>query len=376
MPSPFKGRAVLITGGAGFIGSNLAARLVQEGARVTLVDSLVPEYGGNLANLAGIEHRVRLNISDVRDEFSMRNLVCGMDYLFNLAGQTSHMDSMRDPFTDLDINCRAQLFILEACRKYNPDLKLVYAGTRQIYGRPDYLPVDERHMQRPVDVNGVNKMAGEWFHLVYNQAFGIRSCSLRLTNTYGPRMRIRDARQTFIGVWLRRLVEGLPFEVWDGDQLRDFTYVDDIVDALLRAAASDRTDGQAYNIGGDCVLSLRELAELLVEVNGGGTYEVRTFPEDHKRIDIGSYYADDGKFRETTGWAPQVPLRDGLARTLAYYRKHYHQYVDEHEPYGASLPAPGEPRRQLPRAPEPDRRGRAGSAGKRLVPTGGTERRV
>ena len=178
------------------------------GAHVTLVDSLIPEYGGNLFNIAGIEDRVRVNISDVRDEHSMRYLVQGQDYLFNLAGQTSHMDSMQAPDTDLEINCRAQLSILEACRQHNPGIKIVFASTRQIYGKPDYLPVDEKHLLRPVDVNGINKMAGEWYHILYNNVYGIRACALRLTNTYGPRMRVKDARQTFLGIWIRLLLEG------------------------------------------------------------------------------------------------------------------------------------------------------------------------
>src|SRR6516162_3864545 len=198
----FQGSRVMITGGLGFIGSTLAHRLVGEGAKVLLVDSLTPEYGGNLFNIAGIEDRVTVNISDVRDEHSMRYLVQGQDYLFNLAGQTSHLDSMQDPFADLEINCRAQLSILETCRKYNPKIKIVFASTRQIYGKPDYLPVDEKHLLRPVDVNGINKMAGEWYHILYNNVYGIRGCALRLTNTIGPRMRVKDARQTFVGIWI------------------------------------------------------------------------------------------------------------------------------------------------------------------------------
>jgi UDP-glucose 4-epimerase len=324
--SCFTGRNVLITGGLGFIGSNLARRLVAEGAQVTLVDSLVPEYGGNLANIAGLEHLLRVNISDVRDGTSFRYLVGGVDYLFNLAGQTSHMDSMRDPFTDLEINCRAQLSILEACRERNPDLKIVYAGTRQIYGRPDRLPVDEDHALRPADVNGINKMAGEWYHILYHRVYGLRTCSLRLTNTYGPRMRIKDARQTFVGVWIRRLVEGEPFEVWEGEQLRDFTYVDDAVDALLLAASTETVNGGIFNLGGSAC-SLMELAELLIRARGAGRYHVRSFPEDARRIDIGSYYADDSLFRSTCGWEPQVSLPDGLGRTLSYYERHFQEYV-------------------------------------------------
>src|SRR6266436_5809849 len=222
--SVFEGSNVIITGGLGFIGSNLARRLVELGAQVTLLDSLVPEYGGNLFNIADIESRMRVNISDVRDQHSIRYLIQGQDYLFNLAGQTSHMDSMQDPYTDLEINCRSQLSILEACRHFNKDIKIVFASTRQIYGKPDYLPVDEKHLLRPADVNGINKMAGEWYHILYNNAYGIPACALRLTNTYGPRMRVKDARQTFVGVWLRAVIEERGFEVWGGDQLRDFTY--------------------------------------------------------------------------------------------------------------------------------------------------------
>lgn len=322
----FSRRNVLITGGLGFIGSNLARRLAQEGARVTVVDSLIPEYGGNLANLAGLEEQVRINISDVRDEPSMRHLVRGVDYLFNLAGQTSHLDSMRDPFTDLEINCRAQLSILEVCRRHNPELKIVYAGTRQVYGRPEYLPVDERHLSQPTDVNGINKLAGEWYHLLYHQVYGLRTCSLRLTNTFGPRMRVKDARQTFVGIWIRRLVEGEPFEVWGGGQLRDLTYVDDAVEALLLAAQSEAVNGGIYNLGGPRC-TLRELADLLVRLHGSGSYQVREFPAEAEKIDIGSYFADDSRFRSTCPWEPRVSLPEGLTRTLAYYSQHLSEYV-------------------------------------------------
>jgi UDP-glucose 4-epimerase len=323
----FNSKRVLITGGLGFIGSNLAQRLVALGAKVLLVDSLIPEYGGNLFNIAGIEDKVQVNISDVRDEYGMHYLIQGQDYLFNLAGQTSHMDSMQDPYTDLEINCRSQLSILEACRNYNPDIKIVFASTRQIYGKPDYLPVDEKHLLRPVDVNGINKMAGEWYHILYNNAYGIRACALRLTNTYGPRMRVKDTRQTFLGIWIRLLVEGKPFEVWDGQQLRDFTYVDDAVQAFLLAAASEDANGKVFNLGGDCVISLKELADLLVEINGGVEYIVRSFPPDRKRIDIGDYYADSGSIQSILGWEPEVPLREGLARTLAFYREYLEHYL-------------------------------------------------
>ena len=322
----FRGKKVLVTGGLGFIGSNLSIRLLKLGAKVLLVDSLIPEYGGNLFNIAGFENKIRINISDVRDEHSMRYLVQGQDYLFNLAGQTSHMDSMQDPHTDLEINAKAQLFILEACRKYNPDIKIIFASTRQIYGKPDYLPIDERHPLRPVDVNGIHKLAGEWYHILYNNVYGIRACALRLTNTYGPRMRVKDARQTFLGIWIRLLVEKKPFEVWDGRQMRDFTYVDDTVEALLMAAESDEADGQVFNLGGNCVVSLKDLANLLIEVNGGGDYIVRSFPSERKRIDIGNYYADFSLIRSVLGWGPKVLLREGLMKTLEFYHQNLEHY--------------------------------------------------
>ena len=323
----FTAKKILITGGLGFIGSNMAKRLVEIGANVTLVDSLIPEYGGNLFNIAGIEDRVRVNISDVRDAHSMRYLVQGQDYLFNLAGQTSHMDSMQDPYTDLEINCRAQLSILETCRQYNPNIKIVFASTRQIYGKPDFLPVDEKQLLRPTDVNGINKMAGEWYHILYNNVYGIRACALRLTNTYGPRMRIKDARQTFLGIWIKLLLEGKTFEVWGGEQLRDFTYVDDAVDALLLVATREEANGQIYNLGGCEVITLRDLANLLVKINGSGEFQVREFPDGRKRIDIGDYYADDNRIRSELGWAPQVNLEEGLTHSLAYYRCHLVNYL-------------------------------------------------
>jgi UDP-glucose 4-epimerase len=318
----YRGRRVLVTGGLGFIGSTLAHRLVELGAEVVLVDSLIAEYGGNRANIAGIEDAVRVNVSDVRDEHSFRSLIRGQEVLFNLAGQTSHVDSLHDPFTDLDINCRSQLSILETCRRENPELKVVFASTRQLYGRPRYLPVDEDHPVAPVDPNGVNKAAGESYHLVYGQVYGLRTTILRLTNTYGPRMRVKDDRQTFLGTWLRLAVEGEELLIFgDGTQRRDFTYVDDAVEAFLLAGAKAEADGEIFNLGGYPPMSLAELAELLVEIAGAGSYRLVPFPEERRSIDIGDYFADDTKIRRLLGWEPVVPMREGLARSVEYYRE-------------------------------------------------------
>lgn len=323
----YANRTVLITGGLGFIGSNLARRLVDLGARVTLVDSLIPDYGGNRFNIAGYEDRLCVNLADVRDPHAMRALVQGQELLFNLAGQVSHIDSMTDPFSDLEINARAQLSILEACRHENPDIKVVYAGTRQQYGKPQYLPLDERHLQHPTDVNGVNKLAGEWYHIVYHTAYGLRTASLRMTNTYGPRQLMQHNRQGFIGWFIRLAVEGKEIQLYgDGRQLRDLNYVDDVVDAFLRVGASDASNGQVYNLGGDMPVSLYDLAHLLVEIAGQGSVRLVPWPEERKRIDIGDVYSSYAALEAALGWRPTTSLRDGLARTVAYYREHWPHY--------------------------------------------------
>ena len=327
MTSAFAGAQVLITGGVGFIGSNLARRLDGLGATVTVVDSLIPEYGGNLFNIRGLEDRLHVNISDVRDTYSFRHLVQGKDYLFNLAGQTSHLDSMSDPFADMEINCRAQLSILEACRTCNPQIKVIFASTRQIYGRPKFLPVTEEHPLNPVDVNGINKLAGEKYHLLYSDVYGVHSTVLRLTNTIGPRMRVKDARQTFFGVWVRRVLEGQPIEVWGGRQLRDFNDVEDAVDALLTTVANPASRGRVYNLAGNEVVSLEALARQLVEINGAGEHVVMEFPAERRAIDIGDYYGDFAKIRSEIGWTPRRTLRDTIAATLAYYREHIRHYL-------------------------------------------------
>ena len=325
----YRDRRVLITGGLGFIGSNLARHLVGLGARVLLVDSMIPDYGGNFFNIRGIEHLVRVNVADVRQQSTMDYLVRDHSVIFNLAGQVSHVDSMRDPYTDLEINCRSQLSLLEACRRFNPSAKVVFAGTRQVYGKPEFLPVTERHLVRPTDVNGINKAAGESYHLLYNDVFGIRACSLRLTNVYGPRQLVKHNRQGFIGWFIRTVVENGEIQVYgDGSQLRDFVYVDDAATAFLAAGASDECNGQAFNVGGDIPVSHQDLVQMLLEVAGTGSMRFVDWPAEKKAIDIGSFYSDSTKFKTTVGWEPRMPMREGLERTIVFYREHLQHYLN------------------------------------------------
>ncbi len=324
----YRGRRVMITGGLGFIGSTVARELVEAGARVLVVDSLIPEYGGNLFNIDGIADRLTVNVADVRQQSTMNYLVRDHDVIFNLAGQVSHIDSMQDPYTDLEINCRSQLSILEACRRYNPAVKVVFAGTRQVYGRPESLPVTEQHLVRPTDVNGINKAAGENYHLVYNNVFGVRACSLRLTNVYGPRQLIKHNRQGFIAWFIRLALENREIQIYgDGRQLRDFVFVDDAADAFLRAGASEASNGHVFNVGGTEPVSHRDLVDLLLSIAGSGRFRFVEWPPEKKAIDIGDFYADSSLIRQALGWQPLTPLRDGLARTLQFYRANMPHYL-------------------------------------------------
>lgn len=322
----FNNKKVMITGGLGFIGSTLAYRLVDYGTKVVIVDSLIPEYGGNLYNIHGLENKLTVNISDVRDQSSMDNLVQGQDYIFNLAGTLSHTDSMKDPFTDLQINCVAQLSILESCRKYNPKVKVLFAGTRGQYGKADYLPVDEKHLMHPTDVNGINNMAGEWYHILYNNVYGIRACSLRLTNTFGPRHQMKHPRQGIVNWFVRQLIEGQKIKIFGtGTQVRDTNFVDDVVEALLLAMASEKTNGEVYNIGGT-PLSLKDLVEKMIKTYGRGDFEIVSYPQEAQKIEIGNYVANWTKFKNVTGWEPKVSIEEGLKKTFEYYIKNKINY--------------------------------------------------
>lgn len=322
----YKDKKVLITGGLGFIGSTLAYRLVDFGAEVTVIDSLIPEYGGNLFNIYGLEQKIKVNISDIRDRYGINYLVQGQDMLFNLAGTLSHVDSMTNPFNDLEINCTSQLSILEACKKYNPKIKIVFAGTRNQYGKAQYLPVDEKHPLCPTDVNGINNIAGEWYHILYNNVYGIRAVSLRMTNTFGPRHQMKHPRQGVLNWFIRQLIDGERIKLYgEGTQIRDTNYVDDVVEALLLVMASEKTNGDVYNLGGTPI-SLIDFVKEAIKIYGKGNYELVPFPEDRKTIEIGDYIADYSKIKNSVGWEPKVTLEEGLKRTFEYYEKYKEHY--------------------------------------------------
>ena len=327
----YSGRSVLITGGLGFIGSNLARRLVEMGGvDVAIVDALVPGQGGNLGNILGLEERVRLHRADIGDDYVINHLVGGVDYIFNLAGNVSHLESLRFPHHDLALNCAAQLTLLEACRSYNPHVKIVFTSTRQVYGKPVYLPVDEQHRVAPLDINGINKLAAEHYHLLYHRIYGTRTVCLRLTNTYGPRQLLRHNRQGFIAWFIRQAIDGGVIELFgEGRQRRDLNYVDDVVEALLLAGASERAEGEIFNLGGTEPISLAELAAELIAQTGRGSLRSVPFPPERQLIDIGNFYSSYAKIETILGWRPRTPLRVGLARTIEFYQQHRAHYWEQ-----------------------------------------------
>lgn len=319
------GRRVLVTGGAGFLGSNLCHELVRRGARVTALDGFLFGGGANPKNLDGAN--VELVRGDIR-EIDLRPLCEGAHTIFNLAAQTSHMGGQADPLADIAVNAVAQVRLIQAAREAAPDAIVVHASTRQFYGRTQKLPVDENQPVAPPDANGVSKFAGEQYWMIEHRVRGRPVVSLRLTNSYGPRLRVRDARQTFLGIWIRCVLERKPFEVWGGAQLRDMTYVDDVTEAFIRSAESPDCHGRIFNIGGPPPISLHDLAEMVVRIAGPPAhYTTREFPADRAQIDIGSYHADDSAFRTASGWEPKVGLEDGIARTIDWYRTRLGDYL-------------------------------------------------
>ena len=324
-----KGVRCLVTGGLGFIGSNLARTAAAGGACVTVLDNLLQGCGGRRDHVDGAIRAITVIEGDARDVELLRTLVRDCDVVFALAGKTSHVDSMRDPDDDLQHNVRTALATLEAVRQANPAARIVFASTRQVYGVPQYLPVDERHPVAPVDVNGIHKLAAEAYHKLYSQVYGIGTVCLRLTNTYGPRQLIGHSRQGFMGWFVRLALEDRTLTVYgDGSQRRDFLYVDDAVEALIRIGLADAPAGSVYNVAGAEVASLAELARKMCEISGRGRVELVPFPDERRAIDIGDFYADGSGLSQLIDWKPTVLLDDGLRRTFDYYRDRWRDYVD------------------------------------------------
>jgi len=328
----YRGRTVLITGGLGFIGSNLARRLAAlDDVEIIILDALIPAQGGNLYNLRGIEGCVQIHRADMGDDYVVNHLVAGVDYIFNLAGHVSHLDSMLHPQRDLDLNCAAQLTLLEACRNYNPHVKLIFTSTRQVYGKAIYLPVDEQHRVAPLDINGIHKLAAEHYHLLYHRIYGVRSVCLRLTNTYGPHQIVRHNRQGFIGWFVRKALAGEAIELYgEGRQQRDLNYVGDVVEALLLAGASERAEGEVFNLGGGDPINLADVAAQLIALTGSGSIQSVPFPPEQQLIDIGNSYLSCRKIETVLGWRPRTPLRVGLARMVEFYRANLAHYLEPH----------------------------------------------
>lgn len=322
----YRGKKVLITGGLGFIGSNLARELVKLGCNVTIIDSLYHMGGGNLFNIKGIEDKIKLNFADMRDIAAVNQLVKDKDCIFNLAAQLSHVGSMENPVEDLEINCLGTLTLLEACRKYNCDTKIIFSGTRSQYGKIVYTPVDEKHPINPADTNGISKHAAEQYHLLYYRTYGIKAASLRLTNTYGPRHLMKHSRQGFLNWFIRQAMDNEAIKIFgDGAQIRDFHYVDDVVMALLLAGGSKRSEGEVFNLGGEAS-SLINLARLIIKIAKKGSFELVPFPDEREKIEIGSYIANYEKVKKALGWEPTIGLEEGIRKTVEFYEKHRKEY--------------------------------------------------
>jgi UDP-glucose 4-epimerase len=323
----FAGARCVVTGGLGFIGSNLALALAAAGAHVRVVDAMIPSHGGNRHNIAPAADAIDVVVADIADASATGPAVHDADYIFNLAGQISHLDSMEDPLTDFDLNARAHLSFLEVLRQQQSRAVVVYSSTRQLYGRPRYLPVDEEHPVQAVDVNGISQYAGEQFHLLYARVYGLRACSLRLTNVYGPRIRLTESRQGVFGVFLRRVLDDQTITVFgDGSQIRDFLYVDDVVEALLRAALVPEAVGAVFNVGHHETVSLLESARSMVRIAGSGRVELVPWPRERAAIDIGDFVSDFGAARRVLGWQPRTTFADGVRRTVEFFRAHRDWY--------------------------------------------------
>jgi UDP-glucose 4-epimerase len=325
--SAFHGRCCLITGGLGFIGSTLAIRLVEAGARVTILDAMIPEYGGNLFNVEPVRNSVSINYADICDRHAMDYLVRGHDYVFHLAGQVSHVMSLTDPFPDIDYNVKGTAVLMEALRKHNPAAKVVFTGTRGQYGPAVRLPVAEDAPSNPRGLHEITNLAAEQILKVYNSTHGMPTVMLRLTNVYGPRGQMRHARYCVANWFVRLALDDQTIPIFgDGSILRDFLFVDDCVEAILKCAHEPNAVGEVLNVGVDRPTTFLELAKVLVKAAGSGRWEFAPFSAERKAQEPGDFYSDIGKIGRLVGWRPRTSLEEGLTRTVSYYRAHRKHY--------------------------------------------------
>jgi UDP-glucose 4-epimerase len=318
---------VLITGGAGMIGSTIAHLAAAQGARVSILDAMLPLYGGNRFNLRGILDSVQFIEGDIRDLELMRRVVPGYDYIFNLAGQVSYVDSNTEPLLDLDINCKGHLQVLEACRLENPRARLLFASSRFVYGRIEYIPVDEGHPFNCLSIYGIHKLAGEKYYRFYHEAYGLPTVSVRIANPYGPRQQMKHSKYGIVNWFIRLALEGKPLTVFgDGRQRRDYIYNEDLAEACVALLLSPGTEGQVYNLGTGTGVPFAEMAALVAEAVPGTAVRQVEWPRDRYFVETGDYLSDITRITTASGWRPKTTLKDGIGRTVAYYREHQEEY--------------------------------------------------
>ena len=324
----YKGKKVLITGGLGFIGSNLAHLLVTHGAEVTILDNLAPLYGGNRFNIEDIADKVEVVIGDIRDKTLVDKLVPGKDIIFDFAAQVSPIDSSAMPFEDLDINCRGHLNVLEACRTLNPGVKILFSSSRLALGKIVENPVTEDHPTNPLNMYGVHKLTGEKYFNLYHKNYGLRTVVFRITNPYGERQQIKHSKYSIPGWFMRLAMEGKPIKIFgEGTQMRDYIHVSDLVTAFALAGLSEKTIGNIYNCGVGASVELKKMAEAIVKAVGRGSLEHVPWPENYGKEETGSFESDISKLQEAIGWKASTSLEEGVARMVAYYKQHKDRYT-------------------------------------------------
>ena len=321
------GKRVLITGGAGMIGSTVAHLASEWGAQVVVLDAMLPMYGGNLHNLDGIKGHVEFIKGDIRDAELMRDLVSDVDYIFNFAAQVSYVDSNKEPFTDLDINCRGHLVLLEACRLAQSRAKIVFSSSRFVYGRTEYVPVDESHPFNCLSIYGIHKLTGEKYHQFYYEAYGLDTVCIRIANPYGPRQQMKHSKYGIVNWFIRLALEGKPLTIYgEGRQRRDYIFVEDVARAALTVALASNTSGQVYNVGSGIGTPFIEMARMIAEQIPGTVVEQVEWPADRYFVETGDHVTDLSAINAATGWRPLTPLEEGIAATIAYYRVHRSHY--------------------------------------------------